>query len=125
MDATVVMFDLETTGLDTDEAEILQLAALAATEEQEEFSMFTLPNVPIEAGASAVHGITRSGDQLVREGRVLPSTSLERGIQVKLWYKSTGCPLILDTPQNCLSMKYSIHLKYSKTISIENLWHLE
>ena len=83
MDATVVMFDLETTGLDTDEAEILQLAALAATEEQEEFSMFTLPNVPIEAGASGVHGITRSGDQLVREGRVLPSTSLERGIQVK------------------------------------------
>ena len=32
-----------------------------------------------------------------------------------------------DTPQICLSMKYSIHLKYSKcqTISIENLWHLE
>ena len=38
----------------------------------------------------------------------------------------TGCPLILDTPQNFISMKYSIHLKYSKcqTISIENLWHL-
>ena len=26
----------------------------------------------------------------------------------------TGCPLILDTPQNFLSMKYSIHPNYSK-----------
>ena len=40
---------------------------------------------------------------------------------------TAGCPLKHDTPQNFLSMKYSIHLKYSKcqTISIANLWHLE
>ena len=40
---------------------------------------------------------------------------------------ATGCPLILDTPQTFLSMKYLIHLKYSQcqTISIENLWHLK
>ena len=77
MDALVVVFDLETTGLNVDEAEILQLAAIAVTEEQEMFSVFTLPNIPIEAGASNVHGITRSGSHLVKEGQVIPSTGLE------------------------------------------------
>ena len=47
MDALVVVFDLETTGLNVDEAEILQLAAIAVTEEQEMFSVFTKPNIPI------------------------------------------------------------------------------
>ena len=47
------------------------------------FSLFTLPNIPIEAGASNVHGITRSGSHLVKEGQVIPSTGLEHGIQVE------------------------------------------
>ena len=83
MDAVVVVFDLETTGLNVDEAEILQLAAIAVTEEQEMFSVFTKPNIPIEAGASNVNGITMAGNQLVREGQVIPSTGLAIGIQVK------------------------------------------
>merc|ERR1719239_1181546 len=85
MSPLLVFFDLESTGLDVDEDEIVQIAAVANTEESEEFSVFVVPSVAISQGASNVHGITtcetRQGRQLARRGRILPSTDMETGLK--------------------------------------------
>ena len=54
----LVFFDLETTGLNLEEDEIVQIAALANTPQSEQFSVFILPNVEMTEGASNVNGIT-------------------------------------------------------------------
>ena len=82
MPPLLVFFDLETTGLDVNKDEIVQIAALANTDEPEEFSVFVLPSVEITRGASNVHGITRHGNTLVRSGRVLPAMSMNTGLKV-------------------------------------------
>ena len=78
----LVFFDLETTGLDVEEDEIVQIAALANTDQSEEFSVFVLPNVEMTEGASNVNGITIQNVDLVRNGRVLPSTDMKSGLKV-------------------------------------------
>ena len=78
----LVFFDLETTGLDVEEDEIVQIAALANTAESEEFSVFVLPNVEISEGASNVNGMTVQHGQLVRNGRVLRSTDMRSALKV-------------------------------------------
>ena len=80
----LVFFDLETTGLNTEEDEIVQIAALANTAESEEFSVFVLPNVEISEGASNVNGMTVQYGQLVRNGRVLRSTDIRSALKVIL-----------------------------------------
>ena len=53
-------FDLETTGLDTNSAEIVQLAVVIANSKQDaKFSRLVLPEGDIDPGASSVHGFTR------------------------------------------------------------------
>ena len=89
MSPLLVFFDLESTGLNVDEDEIVQIAAVANTAESEEFSVFVVPYVAISQGASNVHGITRQGSQLVRRGRILPSTDMETGLKV-------SCPSRFD-----------------------------
>lgn len=60
-------FDLETTGLDTGSAEIVQLAIVVANSKHDaKFSRFVLPRGDIDPGAAAVHGITK--DILVQRG---------------------------------------------------------
>ena len=78
----LVFFDLETTGLNLEEDEIVQIAALANTAQSEEFSVFVLPNVEMSEGASNVNGITIQNGELVRNGRVLPSTDMKSGLKV-------------------------------------------
>ena len=78
----LVFFDLETTGLNLEEDEIVQIAALANTDQSEEFSVFVLPNVEMTEGASNVNGITIENGELVRNGRVLPSTDMKSGLKV-------------------------------------------
>ena len=80
----LVFFDLETTGLDVEEDEIVQIAALANTAESEEFCEFVLPNVEISKGASNVNGMTVQHGQLVRNGRVLRSTDIRSALKVIL-----------------------------------------
>ena len=80
----LVFFDLETTGLDVEEDEIVQIAALANTDESEEFSAFVLPNVEISEGASSVNGMTIQHGELVRNGRVLRSTDILPALEVIL-----------------------------------------
>ena len=82
MSPLLVFFDLETTGLDVSQDEPVQIAAVANTEESEEFSVFVVPSVAITEGASNVNGITRDGNRLVRGGRVLPSTDMKSGLKV-------------------------------------------
>ena len=60
----------------------MQIAAVANTDESEEFSVFVLPVLPITEGASNVHGITRNGNALVRSGIILPSTDMKVGLKV-------------------------------------------
>ena len=79
----LVFFDLETTGLNTKEDEIVQIAALAWPG-SEEFSVFVLPNVEISEGASNVNGMTIQYGQLVRNGRVLRSTDIRSALKVIL-----------------------------------------
>ena len=78
----LVFFDLETTGLNLEEDEIVQIAALANTPQSEQFSVFVLPNVEMTEGASNVNGITIQNGHLVRNGRVLPSTDMKSGLKV-------------------------------------------
>ena len=82
MDPLLVFFDLETTGLNLEEDEIVQIAALANTDESEEFSVFVLPSVEISEGASNVNGMTIQYGQLVRNGRVLRSTDIRSALKV-------------------------------------------
>ena len=71
-----VMFDLESTGLGTRTAQIVQIAALPLLEgglqEQQSFNRFLLPSVAIHSGASRVHGM------LVREGRLVRGVGIDR-----------------------------------------------
>ena len=64
------MFDLESTGLGTNTAEIVQIAALAVegTGRAETFNQFILPRVPIHWGATKVHGMRVEEGRLVRRG---------------------------------------------------------
>ena len=80
----LVFFDLETTGLNVEEDEIVQIAALANTAESEEFSVFILPSMEISEGASNVNGMTVQHGQLVRNGRVLSSTDILSALKVVL-----------------------------------------
>ena len=58
----VIAFDLETTGLDTDRARVIEIGAVRIRLGQvrcaESFSALVDPGVPVPAAAAAVHGIT-------------------------------------------------------------------
>lgn len=58
--APLVIFDLETTGLDVEEDRIIQISLIQvpATGEIETWTRLVNPGVPIPPDASAVHGIT-------------------------------------------------------------------
>ena len=58
--AAGLAFDLETTGLDVRQCEIVQLAIVIANSQRgAKFSRLVLPEHDIDPGASAVHGLTR------------------------------------------------------------------
>jgi len=60
-DREVVVFDLETTGVNVDKDRIVQFAAVRLNEDFEEVDTLELllnPGIPIDPGASAVHGFT-------------------------------------------------------------------
>ncbi|XP_031169683.1 uncharacterized protein LOC116060313 isoform X2 [Sander lucioperca] len=58
---TIVFFDLETTGLDTELCHITQLSAVC---EDDEFNVYTLPRRSITEGASQLTGFTVKKGQL-------------------------------------------------------------
>jgi len=75
-----VMFDIESTGLGTKTAEIIQIAALPVivghnvvgkVEEEDKFNRFVVPRVSIQRGATGVHGMEVVAGRLIRRGQDL------------------------------------------------------
>jgi len=67
-----VTFDLESTGLDTNTEEIIQIAALPMGDSDlPSFNRFILPTVPIQPGAANVHGMKVMDGCLIRRGEDL------------------------------------------------------
>merc|ERR1712126_481230 len=75
-----VMFYVESTGLGTKTAEIIQMAALPVivghnfvgkVEEEDKFNRFVVPRVSIQRGATGVHGMEVVGGRLMRRGKDL------------------------------------------------------
>ncbi|KAI9546509.1 hypothetical protein NQZ68_026730 [Dissostichus eleginoides] len=68
---TIVFFDLETTG--TKSCHIVQLGANC---ENDDFNRYILPRIPIEYGATKVHGLTVSDGQLFLHGEPVSTMTL-------------------------------------------------
>merc|ERR1711915_298660 len=79
MEPLIVFFDLESTGLDTEYDEILQIGAVSQSGSS--FSVFILPQVPISDGAARVNNFSMEGRKLMRDGKELDSVNMEQGIQ--------------------------------------------
>eukprot|EP00092_Neocalanus_flemingeri_P068178 GFUD01083267.1.p1 GENE.GFUD01083267.1~~GFUD01083267.1.p1 ORF type:complete len:176 (-),score=36.46 GFUD01083267.1:19-546(-) len=79
MDPYLVYFDLEATGLDVENDEILQIGAVATSGAT--FTTFIIPQVPISPGAAAVNKFSLNNGVLSREGTVLSSVTMQQGIE--------------------------------------------
>ncbi|XP_017160605.1 DNA polymerase III PolC-type-like isoform X2 [Poecilia reticulata] len=62
VDKIIIFFDLETTGLDTSQCDIIQLAAVC---EERVFNKYTVPQQNIDEGATEVTGFTVQSGHLV------------------------------------------------------------
>ena len=87
-------------------------------------------DAPVTDGSQQVGGARAWGNRLHWQHSLFKTTE-EKQVKLshvdKVFCRPTGCPLILNTPQNFLSIKYSIHPNYSKCqrFSMEIVWHLE
>ncbi|XP_042364144.1 DNA polymerase III PolC-type-like [Plectropomus leopardus] len=70
---TIVFFDLETTGLDTDVCDIIQVSAICG---ERVFDVYTLPRRAVTKGAQQVTGFTVGDDGLFRHGRPVDTVPL-------------------------------------------------
>ena len=61
MNAKVIFYDLETTGLKPLAA--IQICEIGAVFEDQEFHQFLIPKCQIQSGATTVHGITKRGEK--------------------------------------------------------------
>ncbi|XP_059192039.1 DNA polymerase III PolC-type-like isoform X1 [Centropristis striata] len=85
-DGTIVFFDLETTGLNTDWCHIIQLSAVC---DGEVFNEFILPLCPIDEGATRENGFTVHNGYLYRNGNYIPTTGLYRTIKSFIQFLSS------------------------------------
>ncbi|XP_071348554.1 maternal protein exuperantia-1-like [Trachinotus anak] len=69
----IVFFDLETTGLDTDVCDIIQLSAICG---ERDFNVYTLPRRPLTESAREVTGFTVSAFGLFLHGVPMSTTPL-------------------------------------------------
>lgn len=69
MNAKVIFYDLETTGLKPLAA--IQICEIGAVFEDQEFHQFLIPKCQIQSGATTVHGITKRGEKLFLNGSVI------------------------------------------------------
>ncbi|XP_041795443.1 DNA polymerase III subunit epsilon-like [Chelmon rostratus] len=72
-DKTIVFFDLETTGLDTDVCDIIQLSAICG---ERVFNAYTLPRRALTESATNVTGFTVRGRRLFRQGNKVDTIPL-------------------------------------------------
>ncbi|XP_077425676.1 DNA polymerase III subunit epsilon-like [Vanacampus margaritifer] len=77
MSYTVVFFDLETTGLDTERCDIIQIAAVCGTRV---FNAYTVPRCAISKEAARLTGFSVVNGLLLRHGEAMPTVSLSRAL---------------------------------------------
>ncbi|XP_026996740.2 uncharacterized protein trex3 [Tachysurus fulvidraco] len=75
---TLLFFDLETTGLNTHECDIVQLSAMSG---EKIFNVYMLPRCPIDYGASKVTGLTTNGKTLFLHGQPMPTLPLVEALK--------------------------------------------
>ncbi|CAL8370355.1 unnamed protein product [Boreogadus saida] len=74
---TLVFLDVETTGLDTWQCDIIQLAAISGVHT---FNMYMMPQVPIHIKANEVNGFSVSDGELLLRGTAMPTVTLTEAL---------------------------------------------
>ncbi|CAL8291350.1 unnamed protein product [Boreogadus saida] len=74
---TLVFLDVETTGLDTKQCDIIQLAAISG---DRTFNVYMMPQVAIDEGAMEVNGFSVSDGALLLCGRAMPTVTLPEAL---------------------------------------------
>ncbi|XP_034005121.1 DNA polymerase III PolC-type-like [Trematomus bernacchii] len=80
---TIVFFDLQTTGLDTNSCHIVQLGASC---EHTIFNRYILPRIPFDHGATKVNGFTVRDGQLFHHGEPVRTVSLYHSLKSFIKY---------------------------------------
>ncbi|XP_077373720.1 DNA polymerase III subunit epsilon-like [Festucalex cinctus] len=88
MSYTLVFFDLETTGLDTERCDIIQIAAVCGTRV---FNAFTVPRCAITGEASRLTGFSVAGGLLLRRGEAVPTVSLPQALASFVEFLGSFC----------------------------------
>ncbi|CAL8321502.1 uncharacterized protein LOC115550703 [Gadus morhua] len=90
---TLVFLDLETTGLDTWQCDIIQLAAISGVHS---FNIYMMPQVAIDRGATAVNGFSVSDGALLLRGTAMPTATLTEALTSFLdFLRSLEQPVLL------------------------------
>ncbi|KAK3085680.1 hypothetical protein FSP39_007048 [Pinctada imbricata] len=89
---TRIYFDLETTGLGLHVSDITQISAVYKTTE---FSMYVIPESPIQASASRVTGLTYDGTTMFKNGIPVPCHPLQHALEeFNTWLQQFDNPLL-------------------------------
>ena len=91
----IVFFDLETTGLSSRHADILQLAAVYKSKR---FNVYLKPEVDINPAAYNVHGISYEDGAMFKDGVAVPAASQRAGLTAFVNFLRQNCggkPVIL------------------------------
>ncbi|XP_053497506.1 uncharacterized protein plex9.1 [Ictalurus furcatus] len=83
---TLVFFDLETTGLNTSECDIVQLSAISG---ERIFNVYILPRCPIDYGASRVTGLTIRSRKLLLDGQQVQTVPLREALNLFISFLKT------------------------------------
>ncbi|XP_077592600.1 DNA polymerase III subunit epsilon-like [Stigmatopora nigra] len=78
MPSTTVFFDLETTGLDTNKCDIIQMAAVCGSQV---FNTYCVPRSPITEEASGLTGFSVENGRLLRHGWSMPTVPLQQALE--------------------------------------------
>ena len=87
----IILFDIETTGIDREVDQVCQLAAVALTRQEHEneddvFNAYVLPTRSFHGKATEVNGFTIEKKSLRKEGKTLPTISLEKAYKTFFEY---------------------------------------
>ncbi|XP_043286870.1 uncharacterized protein [Venturia canescens] len=94
LQSSIVLLDLETSGLRTD-CDILQIAARC---DKYTFSTYVKPRQPISASATAANGLTSCQGELMYQGLIVDSISLKQAmVNLRQWLASRVQPCYIAT----------------------------
>ncbi|KAG7324118.1 hypothetical protein KOW79_012134 [Hemibagrus wyckioides] len=94
---TLVFFDLETTGLNIYECDIVQLSAISG---ERIFNVYIFPRCPIDYGASRVTGLTTRRQTLLLHGQPVETVPLREALKLFISFlKAFSRPVLVG--HNC------------------------